>query len=243
MLTRCTKAPSYLITSAIIAIALGFFIPYRAVIAQGLPPGQLPTLTGEWWQWALSIPAPVNPLLDTTGNNCMVGQRSSIWFLAGAAGGGSATLSCEVPAGATLFFPVINFVNINTPNCPPSVNETAKELQADIQPAINSIHDVSVTVDGQDVKQTLLRLVLSDPFEVALPTDNLFGPVCGTKPPFFPLAPGVYSPVVDGGDYVSLPPLSPGTHTIHFHAESEGAPPLFGPVVQDVTYNLTVVAV
>jgi len=119
------------------------------------------------------------------------------------------------------------------------VNLTAKELQAQIQPAIDDIHSVSVTVDGQNVKKTLLRVVLSDPFEAALPAENLFGPDGCSKG--VPVSPGIYSPAVDGGEYVSLPPLSPGAHTLHFHAESDSS--VFGHVVQDVTYGLTVVPV
>ena len=214
-------------------------LPGKVACAQGLPPGQLPTLTGEWWQWALSIPNSVSPLSDATGERCMIGQRGSIWLLAGISGTGSTTRSCDVPAGATMFFPVINFVNVNTPCNQNGVNFTAKQLQAQIQPAIDSIHSVSVTVDGQDVKTTLLRLVVSDPFEAALPADNVFGPDgCSTG---VPVSPGIYSPAVDGGDYVSLPPLSPGAHTIHFHGESDST--VFDHVVQDVTYNLTVVPV
>jgi hypothetical protein len=216
------------------AMIMGIISPFGKVAsAQGLPPGQLPVLTGQWWQWALSIPASVNPLLVQTGDNtCMIGQRGPIWFLAGIVGSESATRTCSVPEGTTLFFPAINTVDINNPQCGGS-NETAEELQAEIQPFLNGIHSVSVTVDGQDVKKTLLRFVISNPFEVALPPENLIG--CPSD---------IYSPVVDGGDYVSLPPLSLGAHTIHFHGESDyismGLPQHF---VQDVTYNLTVVRV
>ena len=63
--------------------AMVFMVAVKVASAQGLPPGQLPQLTGEWWQWALSIPTSVNPLLDTTGERCMIGQRGSTWFLAG----------------------------------------------------------------------------------------------------------------------------------------------------------------
>jgi len=223
----------------IAATVTGLIILGNLVSAQGLPPGQLPGLTGEWWQWALSIPNSESPLFDTAGENCMIGQRGSIWFLAGISGTGSATRSCDVPAGATIFFPAINFVNVNTPCNQGGVNLTAKELQAQIQPAIDDIHSVSVTVDGQNVKKTLLRVVLSDPFEAALPAENLFGPDGCSKG--VPVSPGIYSPAVDGGEYVSLPPLSPGAHTLHFHAESDSS--VFGHVVQDVTYGLTVVPV
>ena len=39
-----------------------------------------------WWQWALGIPAAVNPLTDPTGQYCAQGQVDRVWFLAGAIG-------------------------------------------------------------------------------------------------------------------------------------------------------------
>jgi hypothetical protein len=77
------------------------------------------SLTAQWVEWALSIPTSKNPQEDTTGENCMVGQSGSIWFLAGVFGGGTtATRTCSVPADKVLFFPVANSFNINTPKCP-----------------------------------------------------------------------------------------------------------------------------
>jgi hypothetical protein len=76
----------------------------------------LKNLTAKWWQWALSIPVFENPLLDQTGEKCMVGQRGPVWFLVGNFGGGDTTRSCSIPEGKRLFFPVINSVNIDTPN-------------------------------------------------------------------------------------------------------------------------------
>jgi hypothetical protein len=38
----------------------------------------------EWWQWALGIPADVNPVVDTNGEFCTQRQVDDVWFLAGA---------------------------------------------------------------------------------------------------------------------------------------------------------------
>jgi len=199
-----------------------------------LPPGQLPALTAEWWEWVLSIPAPDNPLLDTTGDQCMVGQRSAICFLAGNDSAQPAvTRACLVPADATLFFPVINEINISVAQgvCGSTGTETVKELRADIKPFIDAAQNLSVTVDGRPVSKTVLRRVQSIPFDVALPADNLFA--------YFGLTPcpaGIYSPAVDDGYYISVGPLAPGPHTIHFQAQSDG-------LAIDVSYDLTVVPV
>jgi hypothetical protein len=106
-------------------------------------------------------------------------------------------------------------------------------MRSQIKPFIDAAQNLSIMVDGQDVKKTLLRRVQSDPFELALPEDNLFVDLCGGDQPA-----GIFSPAVDNGYYVALPPLMVGLHTIHFHADNAN-----GTVAQDVVYHLTVVPV
>ncbi len=146
--------------------------------------------------------------------------------------------ACSVPEGVTLFFPVINSDFINTPNVcgQDSQNVSVKAARAMVTPFIDSTQNPSVTVDGKDIKKTLLRRVQSEVYEVTLPEDNVFDKPCidaglGNVPA------GVYSPAVDDGYYASVPPLPPGPHTIHFHANSGDT------FVEDVTYELTVVPV
>jgi hypothetical protein len=220
---------------AIIGIVAGLMTPVQMASADPgtVPPGQLPTLTGEWWQWAYSLPASQNPLTDTTGERCMFGQRGSIWFLAGNA---TVPRTCSVPEGATLFFPVVNFSNFNTPNeCNNGPqNLTLKDLRKSAKDAIDAVTSIFASVDGRPVKKNLIQRVQSVPFEVALPggsgpppIDNLCGDVPG----------GIYAPAVDDGYYVSLGPLAPGNHEIKFGA-------FVGQTsIQNNTYELVVVPV
>ena len=78
--------------------------------------GPLSGLTAQWWQFVTSIPTSVNPGLDQTGADCLVGQGGPVWFLVGTFTNGPVTRTCSVPEGAWLLFPVVNEVNINTPN-------------------------------------------------------------------------------------------------------------------------------
>jgi hypothetical protein len=55
--------------------ALMLMMPLRTASADSFP-----DLSAEWWQWALSIPTPVNPQLDPNGANAVVGQRGKVWF-------------------------------------------------------------------------------------------------------------------------------------------------------------------
>jgi hypothetical protein len=96
---------------AIVGIGSAFMMPICTALAESLD-----RLSAEWWQWAASIPTSVNPQVDPTGQNAVVGQRGSVWFLAGVFLGGTATRTCSVPEGTQLFVPVINSVQINIPN-------------------------------------------------------------------------------------------------------------------------------
>jgi hypothetical protein len=113
----------------------------------------LANLTAQWWQYAISVPASVNPLLDARGANCMVGQRDPIWFLAGDfLVGGTVNRTCAVPAGEWLFFPIINSVQINVPNvCGQTGRLNAAQLRALAAPFIDAATNISVQIDGKNV--------------------------------------------------------------------------------------------
>ena len=176
---------------AIAGIVVGLLTPIQTAFADEddkLPP--LPVLTGQWWQWAYSIPLSQSPLTDATGERCMIGQRGSIWFLAGFAGSGSATRTCSVPEDTTLFFPIINVVNFNTPglcgNGPK--NLTLKDLRKFVKEPIDGVSQKSLSVDSK-TKDKLIQRVEFEVFEVALPgvpypsppppIDNLCGDLPG----------------------------------------------------------------
>jgi hypothetical protein len=215
---------------AIVGIGFALMLPIKIAFADS---EDFKKLSAEWEQWALSIPTSENPLLDTTGQNCVVGQRGAVWFLAGVFGGGTAIRTCSVPEGKILFFPVINSVQINAPNvCGQTSAQSVSELRSMAAPTIDGATNLSVTVDGVAIKN--LRRVKSEVFEVALPENNVFIAPCFP----LPVPAGIYSPAVDDGIYVLLKPLPLGHHTLHFHAENPSAG-----FSLDVTYNLTVVPV
>jgi hypothetical protein len=194
----------------------------------------LASTTAQWWQYVNSIPPAANPLTDSTGAFCMVGQRDPIWFLAGTFNGApTAERTCTVPAGEALFFPVINFIEFNTPNvCGQGASLDVATLRAMAAPFIDAATNMSVKIDGKSVKN--LTRVKSEVFAVTLPADNIWNSPCG-GPGTVPA--GVYSPSVDDGYYVLLKPLGVGNHALHIHAESTGG------FVLDVTYHLIVAPV
>ena len=224
--------------------ALGIALWFLAAIQTGWAQSNDPEV--QWQQWAFSIPSSVNPQVGSYGSpanlspsQCVIGQSGSLWFLAGTTGG-TAVRYCTVPDDRQLFFPVINNIFFNTPNCGQGgQNVTASFERNFVRQQMNTVTNLSATLDGAAIHGIEYRQ--SPPFSVVLPPDNfynfLFGTPCQSPPDPSPfLAAGVYSPSIDAGFYVTLGPLRDGTHTLHFHAEN---PPVG--FVLDVTYHLTVV--
>ncbi len=173
--------------------------------------------SAAWWQWAFSIPVSSNPLLD---HDCNTGQSGPVFFLAGNITGGSSERNCTVPAGKSLFFPVLNQIFTSFPAPLTLINE----MRAIDASAMDSATGMLVDLDGKQLNnlQNDFR-VTSVTFDVTLPDDNLFG-----------IPSGEYATAVDDGFYVMLKPLSAGSHTLHF----KGTVSLTG-FSLDVVYHLT----
>jgi hypothetical protein len=208
-------------------VASAATLPARA---DGHSGDSLKDMSEQWWQWALSIPTPNNPLTDTTGANCMVGQRGPVWFLAGAFAGGVARRTCSVPEGVALFFPISNYIAFDTPGiCGQGASLSLRELRDTAKSAIDAVTVATAKLDNKPVKN--VRRVRSEPFVTVLPTNNVFVELCAGDAP-----PGVFSPSVDEGYYVKLDGLDPGVHTLTFRAKA-------GASEQDIEYILNVIPV
>jgi len=214
-LLTVTAITFFAASSAVLAASPLIYSPNQEIFGS-----KMNEWSAEWWQYILSIPTTVNPLVDPT-KNCMVAQHGPVWFLVGAA-----NATCSIPQNTALFFPILNLVDVNTTT--QSVNQLRTEMAGCIDHAFN----LSLRVDGQSVDIDTRQRVRSVPFAVTLPADNLFG-----------LPPVIYSPAVDDGYYVMLKPLAVGPHTITFTGNSPGCPPFQGPFSINVTYNLNVVTV
>lgn len=173
----------------------------------------------EWLQWAAAIPADQNPLFSTGEVDLSIGQEGKVWFLAGSWVGPTERTG-TVPANKAIFFPIFNVWAYN------DVGETytEAELRDMATGFVDLASGVSCTVDGKALSissnvrpKSILRLQ-SPPFSYS---SDVFGST---------------DLAVMDGYWVMLPPLSEGEHEIHFHAEI----PEYE-IVQDVTYNLTVV--
>jgi hypothetical protein len=224
MLKKYTRTIAHTFFAGLIA----FVVIAPSNTLAGVVPTVLDKSIGEWsakwWQWALSIPASSNPMLDNNGSFCHVGQKGSVWFLAGIFSGGTVNRNCTVPNGKAILFPIANAFWINSAGDDP--NNTESDYR---QFAIDALphpvgEDIEATLDGKPIifnPRTPITRSQSPVFTATFPTDNIFG-----------LDPSVLTgyPIVSDGFWVMLPPLSRGPHILHFQAGQS----------QDVTYHLTV---
>ena len=182
--------------------------------------------SAKWYKWAYEPPPAQSPVLDSTGANCAVGQSGPVWFLAGTffpPGPPSVFRSCAIPSGRMLFFPVGNgfcagdgfpkgFADER--KCATKNAKTLRGFSAEVDgTSINGLHS--------ELEANYYR-ALSPEYDLVLGNDNIFSAPAGT-----------YSPGAGDGVYLMLAPLSPGTHTLHFHADITAGGQI------DATYSLT----
>ena len=198
--------------------------------------------SAAWWQWTFSIPVANHPLFDK--GDCSIGQSGPVWFLGGKfcqtgqICSGSATRSCSIPAGKALFFPILN-VEDSAPeepafgcgdSMPPLLGGTIAEMRQCAESFLAGIHNLKAEVDGKSIRNLQRDFrVRSVEFEVTWPDDNVLSAI-GEGP----FVAGKYSPVVDDGIYIMLPPLSVGNHTVHFQGSFPNG------FTENITYNLVV---
>jgi hypothetical protein len=157
----------------------------------------------------------------------------SVWFLAGSFGTDPVVRTCEVPAGKSLFFPLINSFYGAFLNDPP---DTRTEEFVRAEASCTEAAEISVSIDRFNVPQPTRFFTgasgsLSPRFNVQLPPGHVFGVDESIVPEL------VLSPSSEQGYYLFVRPLSPGEHVIHWVASGCSSPGF----TQDITYRLTVI--
>jgi hypothetical protein len=243
-----------------IILALTIAITGFNLNAQVIPPVTPVNIKGhtyaewseKWWQYAYSLPTTKNPLFDTA--DASVGQKGDVWFIGGSFDGLPKTRTATVPKGKLLFIAIITGAFDNT-DCSDSGQRisdgsSVSDLRAAVQPYVDSATNVSCTIDGVDVpgltdavnSDYRVQSSSSNGFSYSLPGSNNIlnfdGLSCWADTNGAPIKvdANTYHPVADG-IYVMVGPLSPGTHTIHAHADAISGG---SPFAQDVTYTITV---
>jgi hypothetical protein len=227
-----------------VLLALALATPMAlAQVGQGAKAAGTPEeLAAAWTQWAFSKPVDVDsPLIGSYegGPRCdgtpLSPTQGNTWFLAGTFDSSTVVRTCTMPGDTQLFFPVVNWVAF--PFFDTETPESVRKEQA-IALMDATLNDpkfrMRVTVDGKKVASNQIVRAISPPyFSVTMPEENVFDPFVNPNPPGVPA--GKYKGWSADGLWVTLPPLPPGEHTIHFEASA----PSVG-VSQDNTYILTV---
>jgi len=219
----------YVIVVTIVLLLLTVFIVSASSKAN---PGVLPPTSqvqgrtyGEWsaiwWQYVFSLPMDQNPLVGATGTACSFERIGNVAVVV-VDPLSIEPIECEVPAGVMLYLDILS------PECsaldePPFYGEDEEALRACAESFILS--DLAATVDGVDI-QDLDQFIHTSPlFEFTLPENNILE-----------LDAGLTAQSISNGAHLMLAPLTPGEHTVHFHASYAD----FGFTV-DTYYNITVI--
>ena len=180
--------------------------------------------TVKWWQWFLSTPKSINPIVDGTGEHAYVNQPSKdVWFLAGKLADEDRNLPnrfCRIQTGRSILFPVIN--------CEANPLEYP-ELRTD-QDLIERVKTDEDTIINKECSVNAKRIpaqrVKADPpvFELTINEDNAINVKGGGS---------TYASA--DGYWVFLKPLPIGEHIISFQGSCE-----YGKLNSGANYRLEV---
>jgi hypothetical protein len=166
--------------------------------------------TIRWWQWALSIPADQNPIVDETGRYASKSQPKDAWFLGGilADENGSRkfpTRECSIPAGVPILIPVLN-CEADYQYYPELKNEV--ELLDHVRRQVESIEKKEFYLNDELIPPARVR---SDP-----PVFDL-----NVHPDFDRFQNGGYTRAAADGYWVFLKPLAAGNYFFRFSGSCE----------------------
>ncbi len=155
-------------------------------------------------QWIAAFPRGSSPIADASGALCAARQQGEVWFLATSDGTAPVVRTCAVPAGKSLFVPIVSTMERSgnkEPDCGSMARIAAEHLT-------QHVSQLTMTVDG-------------------VPVDNLASHRQATGG-CFPLGlrqtPRLAAATtVADGFYVMLKPLAPGLHTIAVGAKFDSA--------------------
>jgi len=190
--------------------------------------------TTDWWKWALGIPAPTDPLGDTSGADAQIGQSGPVFFLAGAIGDSPpVTRTFTVPADKYLLFPMINWVGYG--GADPGYTSVKQEIAAITTGTVDPAKLIA-TIDGSVIPDLASHResFSGDQFAITLVDNNSFGHPAATYPDAYA-----------DGYWIMLAPLESGTHALHYGGMSvpfDGAQGLhIDSFTVDVTAQITAI--
>lgn len=188
-------------------------------------------------EWVYEQPYATNPIFDQTGADAGNLQQGPVWYIppiqnANLVSSGTRTFS--MPAHRAIFLDigedVMDYPCLGDPSFAPAPGQSLYNflLENDL-PIMNSVNDLSVTLDGHAMQDVLSYRYISP--RVFLLTGNLT-----LQSTYDSCITGTPQPAIVDGFYMMLKPLAPGHHTLVVYGTNT-----FG-AVKTYTYNITVTA-
>lgn len=165
--------------------------------------------TIQWWKWLQETPKSQNPSIDTTGEHCNVNQPKEVFFLTGALQG-EADRKCEIPFGKPLFF--AHGYECSDKEYPQyKTYDALLKCAQDELPKFIDPSKFIARIDGQLITNLTEYRVLTPPFEVNFPKDNIWG-----------VSEGISKEAAETY-FLFLKPLEKGKHVLEFGSMSTPA--------------------
>lgn len=186
-----------------------------------------------WWKWCYSDPAEKSPVSDASGELCSRGQiYEDVWFLAGTFGGPRIERTCTVPAGRSIFFPLVNdLISFATDPHLKTTDELISYAKRDLDETSYLYLRIN-EVERGDLKTLTKNRISTGLFDIAL------APKGSEKPEM--------TKAVSDGYWVFLEPLPAGRHRVQFGGEKLQYDKVQGRDMQmpkfrvDVGYNINI---
>jgi hypothetical protein len=158
----------------------------------------------EWsarhWQWTLGIAVPGNPVLDSTGLSCGMGQAPPVFFIP------RNFPPCTVPAGVFVLVPLVG-TECSNRDFIPFYGSTEAEILSCAQRDVDRYTGIVVRLDNELITGIKDYRATTPVIEFSLPEGNILGA---------PAGPMVFAA---DGYQIMLPPLSAGPHELRVHVE------------------------
>ena len=172
-----------------------------------------------WWQYVFSLPMDQNPLVGATGTACSFERIGNVAVVV-VDPLSPEPIECEVPTGTKLFLDILS-AECSTLEEAPFYGGNEEELRTCAEGFILS--DLEASIDGVAVQNLDQYAHTSPLFEFTVPEDNILD-----------VEAGLTAQSISYGAHLMLAPLTPGEHTIHFHASHPDG------FTVDTNYNITV---
>lgn len=170
----------------------------------------------------MSVPADINPGLDTTGEYCGFGQSGPVFLLPGSFTPEPREITCTVPQGVAIFVP-LGSAACTSVDPPPYFGANEEELTECANDSLTMVQEVGISINGEEIPDAISYRTESSMSPIVFPENNVWE-----------VEPGVANTVSVSYRVIIAPPV-PGEYTIVTTMVIDGLPePFVG------AFNLTV---